>query len=578
MRSSWPRSRWWWRRASRESTTRTARTRGCSATTDFGIVERIRSGEAIPLAVLHRGEGRDHRQIIEFGDSFEFNGPGCRGTVTVPAPRPRAPDATPSRAMTVAENFFASPLRCGTPLPVAPESPGDRPGRGRFSRTDIASHTSTSPPCRPYFFERRRWGGRQGGGFPTASSYFRDHLTFLHKAMQSGAIEDAAAGGGEPAEVKQRSSRAAGDPALRRAEGAPAGSEAICHSRSWRITPSPGCSSSGRLPTPHAGATRVRGLRGGPTAIFNSWIHERRPGKGCRSPQGGVTGPPRPRHGEVTCWNPPAPLREGRPRHRQINRVRRTRWLEALSVDERATMTKMAADGGGLHWIVAADSQTGGVRWVSERGDWTGPGRRRSARWDAVRPRGGVREGHRDRRLLHPSHGGPPQRPRERPPAGRTGGGAHPDRHRLRRVVHGGEEGGHGHVRRRLPGCGGPGAEGPPGCAVLQSSTAPSRSREYKAGQGYVELFFSKRMGAEVIDRGAGRAINAGPGVTAPRTRWSHLVARTGTCPGRSGPRAALPGLPYSVVAKRRWRGTVTAWERGSPYRPLPPVKVPVGA
>jgi 3-isopropylmalate/(R)-2-methylmalate dehydratase large subunit len=98
--------------------------------------------------------------------------------------------------------------------------------------------------------------------------------------------------------------------------------------------------------------------------------------------------------------------------------------------------------------------------------------------------------------------------------------------------------------------------------------------REYCREKGYVDLF--QRMGAELIEPGCGACINAGPGVTASPEEVS-ISSQNRNFPGRSGPGQLYLASPYSVVASAV-AGYVTAWERGKPIRPVPPVKVPVGA
>ena len=60
---------------------------GILTTTDFGLIDRIRSGEPIPLAEFTDGKDEITRQIIEYGGLFEFNMARLQGKVTLPAPR-----------------------------------------------------------------------------------------------------------------------------------------------------------------------------------------------------------------------------------------------------------------------------------------------------------------------------------------------------------------------------------------------------------------------------------------------------------------------------------------------------------
>jgi 3-isopropylmalate/(R)-2-methylmalate dehydratase large subunit len=60
---------------------------GILTTTDFSVVERIRSGEEIPLSVFTEGKDRITREIIEYGGLFEYNVARLQGKVTPPLPR-----------------------------------------------------------------------------------------------------------------------------------------------------------------------------------------------------------------------------------------------------------------------------------------------------------------------------------------------------------------------------------------------------------------------------------------------------------------------------------------------------------
>src|SRR2546427_4702470 len=60
---------------------------GILTTTDFAVIERVRRGEAIPLAAFTEGEGGITRGIIEYGGRFDSNA----------APRAGAGRRTPAR-------------------------------------------------------------------------------------------------------------------------------------------------------------------------------------------------------------------------------------------------------------------------------------------------------------------------------------------------------------------------------------------------------------------------------------------------------------------------------------------------
>ena len=58
---------------------------GVLTTTDFSILERLKTGEPIPLSTFTDGEGQITRDIIEFGGLFTYNVARLQGKVTVPA-------------------------------------------------------------------------------------------------------------------------------------------------------------------------------------------------------------------------------------------------------------------------------------------------------------------------------------------------------------------------------------------------------------------------------------------------------------------------------------------------------------
>src|SRR5688572_6177944 len=59
---------------------------GVLTTTDFSIVDRVLSGEEIPLSTFTAGADEITRQIIEYGGLFEFNVARLQGKTLVPLP------------------------------------------------------------------------------------------------------------------------------------------------------------------------------------------------------------------------------------------------------------------------------------------------------------------------------------------------------------------------------------------------------------------------------------------------------------------------------------------------------------
>src|SRR5436309_11361207 len=118
---------------------------GILTTTDFSIIDRVRRGEAIPLAAFTQGEGEITRGIIEYGGLFNFNLARLQGKVGLKAA------GTPRRAMTlggkiIARHWAVDPARGKIGVPAV------KPGDEGFVVTDIRlSHEYVSPMAAIFF-------------------------------------------------------------------------------------------------------------------------------------------------------------------------------------------------------------------------------------------------------------------------------------------------------------------------------------------------------------------------------------------------------------------------------------------
>src|SRR5262245_55782903 len=74
---------------------------GVLTSTDFSLIDKIRTGDEIPLSVFTAGEDEITRQIIEYGGLFQFNVARMQGKVFLP------PIETKPRPMALAEKIFA---------------------------------------------------------------------------------------------------------------------------------------------------------------------------------------------------------------------------------------------------------------------------------------------------------------------------------------------------------------------------------------------------------------------------------------------------------------------------------------
>jgi len=239
---------------------------GVLATTDFSIIDKVRRGEAIPLATFTRGEGEITRGIIEYGGLFNYNVARLQGKVTL------TPPTTGRRPMTLGEKVIArhwvadlAEGRVGVPFV--------KPGDEGFVVTDVRFSHEYVTPMAAIFFEQVV-GPTERVTDPDSVLLFRDHLTFLSDAMTPERIKEGLLDVALQLEKKQREFaerqgiKLYGE--LRRGHH---GSEAICHSKILEAHAEPGQIIIGSdSHTPHAGAVGCVAFGVGTTAIFNSWI------------------------------------------------------------------------------------------------------------------------------------------------------------------------------------------------------------------------------------------------------------------------------------------------------------------
>jgi 3-isopropylmalate/(R)-2-methylmalate dehydratase large subunit len=83
--------------------------------------------------------------------------------------------------------------------------------------------------------------------------------------------------------------------------------------------------------------------------------------------------------------------------------------------------------------------------------------------------------------------------------------------------------------------------------------------KQYCEEQGYLKLF--ERIGAEIIEPGCGACIAAGPGTSKTKDEVT-ISSQNRNFPGRSGPGQLYLASPYSVAASAI-AGYVTEWEPG---------------
>ena len=521
---------------------------GILTTTDFSVLERVRRGEPIPLAVFTDGEGQITRDVIEFGGLFNYNVARLQGTVHVPTVTTRP------RPMTIAEKIFArhwvvdaAAGRVGIPS----AAPGDE----GFVLTDVRFIHEYVTPMAAIFFEQLL-GPDEPLNDPSSIFFFRDHLTFLRDAMTPERIAEGLLDVANQLEVKQREFAAAkgvklyGELGLGRL-----GSEAICHSKILEAHALPGQIIIGSdSHTPHAGAVGCVAFGVGTTAVFNSWITRdvrvqvppsfRVVVRG-RKPDG-ITA----KDIMLQLLRDPY-VKNGDAIGQVVEYCGEV--VEGLSVDERATMTNMAAEVWAFTGIIAPDRRT--VEFlVEQRGLEPAEAERLCDGLFSDPGAEYVKEIEIDASALKPMIAlpGDPGNGREIAElgervkidiayAGSCTAGKREDMDMYARVFR--EAAAQG---RRV-------AEWVR-CYIQCGSQEVFR---YCQSRGYDRVF--AQVGATFIEPSCGACINAGPGVSRTKNEVT-ISAINRNFPGRSGPGQLYLASPYTVAASAL-AGYVTAWE-----------------
>ncbi len=596
---------------------------GVLTSTDFSLIERIRKGEEIPLEAFTAGVDPITREIIEYGGLFEYNVARLQGSVAIPPvfsqlepgeasgqvardeevvqrlrgtpdPDPHPDSWTPEdaaiqvaatsqptnrgvpetggivhdaqfgrRPMTIAEKIFASHWvvdaahgRSGVPWV--------QPGDSGFVLTDLRfSHEYVSPMAAIFFEEKLGEDARVTD--PGSILMFRDHLTYLHEVMPAERVQLGLLDVARQLEVKQREFAIKQNIKLYGERvGARLGSEAICHSKVLESYAEPGMLIVGTdSHTPHAGAAGCIAFGIGTTAIFNAWITK-----------------------DVRVSVPPSfrvNVRGRKPanvtakdfmleilRHPYIRDGHAIGQIieyggdavEALSVDERATMTNMAAEVGAFTGIIAPDERVidylmteRGMGYDRAKALCAGLFSDPEAEYvkvididaAAVRPMVAL-PGDPGNGLFIDELGDEPVRI-EVAYAGSCTAGKKEDMDMYAAVLSAARQQGlrvHPDVKMFIQ-CG------------------SQEVRAYCDERGYLALF--EAMGAEFIEPGCGACIAAGPG-TSKRTDEVTISSQNRNFPGRSGPGQLYLASPYTVAASAI-AGCIVEWQPGQPIRQL---------
>ncbi|HET9481748.1 MAG TPA: aconitase family protein [Candidatus Polarisedimenticolia bacterium] len=326
---------------------------GILTSTDFGLIERVRRGEEIALSEFTRGEDPITRQIIEYGGLFPFNVARLQGLAQLP------PIDTPARPMTLGEKILARHMV----TELAQERVGVaavKPGDAGFVRCDVRFSHEYVTPMAAIFFETLV-GAEEKVIDPASVYFFRDHLTFLDEVMPPERVKMGLLDLARQLEAKQK--EFAGKQGIRlhgEIDGPAKGSEGICHSIVYQDYALPGQVVVGSdSHTPHSGALGCLAFGIGTTDVFNSWITRDVRVKVPETLRIHVTGrkPDNVTAKDFMLYILAHPyVKSGKALAKIIEYCGPA--IEALDVDERATMTNMAAEVGGFTGVVAPDGRT----------------------------------------------------------------------------------------------------------------------------------------------------------------------------------------------------------------------------
>ena len=507
---------------------------GVLTSTSFSLIDQIRSGQEIDLSEFTAGEDEITRQVIEYGGLFPFNVARMQGKVFLP------PITTKPRPMTIAEKIFARHMLHSTnQVGVEAVKPGDT----GFARTDLRFSHEYVTPMAAIFFEHFL-GKTEPVTDAKTIMFFRDHLTFLDEVLSEEKRKMGLLDLATQLKLKQEDFAKSRGIKLHGELKDRKGSEGICHSIVTESYALPGQLNVGSdSHTPHVGAMGCVAFGIGTTDVFNSWFTKDIRVKVPESVKVVIRGKKRE---NVTAKDFILKLlsldyiRHGHALAKVIEYSGES--IEALGVDERATMTNMAAEIGGFTGIVAPDQKV--VEFLMERrgmseseaqtlveGLYSDPDAHYAhvIELDAndiypmVATPGDPGNGKFIRELNTPV-------PVEIAYGGTCTAGKNEDMDMYATVL--GEALKQG--RKVADNC------------EFYLQFGSQETREYCVRKGYLDIF--QRAGAHVIEPSCGACINAGPGVS-KRPDQVVISAQNRNFPGRSGPGQMYLASPLTVAA-----------------------------
>jgi 3-isopropylmalate/(R)-2-methylmalate dehydratase large subunit len=504
---------------------------GLLTSTDFGLIERIRSGEEIPLAEFTHGLDPISKDIVEYGGLFNYNKARVAGAVTPPRIE------TPPRPMTITEKIIARHafVRAGE-VGVAAVKPGD----ALFAVADVRfSHEYVTPMAESLL--KQSLGPDARVTEPGSVFAFRDHLTFLSKVMpakhrEMGLLEkaDGLATTQEEFTTKQGIRLYGENP-----EG---GSEAICHNAVVEDLALPGQIVIGTdSHTCMAGVLGCFAFGVGSTDMANAWFAKDIRIRVPETVRYVLKGRKR---SDVAAKDVMLVIlaSDYMKTSKGIGKVLEFAGddLKNWAMDERATLTNMSVEAGGTTGIIEPDEVT--LEYIAKmRGldpeevragfTYSDPDAEYAATFeidlDEIRPMVALPG---DPRNGIPIDQLPEEVRIDAAYGGSCTGGKMADMDMYAEVLQNALAQG----KRVAPG------------VHLYLQFGSQKIKQYARSRGYIEIF--ERAGAELIDPSCGACINAGPGAS-PSAETVTVSAQNRNFPGRSGPGKLYLASPYVVAA-----------------------------
>jgi 3-isopropylmalate/(R)-2-methylmalate dehydratase large subunit len=515
---------------------------GLLTSTDFGLIERIRRGEEIPLAEFTNGLDPISKAIVEYGGLFNYNKARLAGEVSPPPlsePRPVgvAGGSVEHRPMTIVEKIIARhAFVTAGKIGVAAVKPGD----ALFAVADVRfSHEYVTPMAESLL--KQALGPEARVTEPESVFAFRDHLTFLSRVMSQkhrdmGLLEKA-----EGLATTQESFTNKQGIKLY-GENPEGGSEAICHNAVVEDLALPGQIVIGTdSHTCMAGVLGCFAFGVGSTDMANAWytkdIRIRVPEtvryvlKGRKRADVAAK--------DVMLYilaTDYMKTSQGIGKVLEFAGEDLTNW----PMDERATLTNMSVEAGGTTGIIEPDDATleyiVRTRGLDEEEVLKGflysdPDAEYAAVFeidlDEIRPMVALPG---DPRNGIPIDELPEEVRINAAYGGSCTGGKMADMDMYATVLQNALAQG----KRVAPG------------VHLYLQFGSQKIKQYAREKGYIEIF--QRAGAELIDPSCGACINAGPGAS-PSAETVTVSAQNRNFPGRSGPGKLYLASPYVVAA-----------------------------